>query len=301
MKQAKHWVRGAPARCQTVLVFFTLVAALGLSGCWRANGRVSGTASSVSAACVAPVAGNSLEDVATLHLEGKRGLVVYAGRGNVSVLPDSPDQCAFNVYHGPETPASGRELAVVSKQREVEVCLVRQRREGCTDEVLEIVRKLDDSQTSDARPSLSIHLPRGRSLGLETRGGTVAVESGGGDLRFASGEGDVRVERAVGTVTVATTHGSVNIVLATSRLQVSTLSGGIHVLLRRFPAGNTTGDGQLELFSSTGRVTVHNGDRDSTVAVGVRIRRRLAAGMPAARIASVSGAILLSLDTVPPE
>jgi hypothetical protein len=299
MTKAKNWARDATARCEKILVWFTLGAAVGLSGCWRAGGRVSGPAGGASTACAAPVARNSLADVAMLRLEDKQALVVYAGQGNVSVVPNAPAQCAFVEYHGRATAESLRELAIVSRRHEVQVCLVRQRREGCTDKVLEMVRKHDDSETGDARPSLFIHVPRGRSLRLETRGGTVLVEPGSGDLSIASGDGDVRVEQPDGTVSVATTQGSVNVVGARSRLRVSTVSGGIDVLLRRLAAVNVTADGGLDIFSSTGRVVVQNGDSDSTVDVGVRIRRRVVAGMPAARITSLSGAIRLSLDTVP--
>jgi len=103
---------------------------------------------------------------------------------------------------------------------------------------------------NDLSVAMTVLLPRGAQLKLETGNGEVSVENVGGDVQASTGNGRVRVSGTEGTVRVSTGNGDVDVRGAKSSVRVSTGNGRVNVVTADGPVEVHTGNGDIDVAMS---------------------------------------------------
>lgn len=130
---------------------------------------------------------------------------------------------------------------------DVIVCALVSRNARCTAEGIreEGRRGWSWGNSSRARASLAVELPRGVELRASSGNGDVTVEGTGSDVHASTGNGDVRVSGTAGTVRASTGNGAVRVASAAGPVTASTGNGRVEVATAQGPVTASSGNGDV--------------------------------------------------------
>jgi hypothetical protein len=214
---------------------------------------------------------------------------VFDVRGDIRVTAATGDRV---VVHGELRRVARRRrdivFDVISSGSDVTICARWTDEPSCTSHGL---RDEDDDEHGESQSAdLTVQLPRGLRLALETGNGGIDVSGTGTIVTASSGNGHVRIAGASGAVDANSGNGDVTVDAVGGPVKASTGNGAVHAYTSAGPVTASTGNGDIDVrmqtLSAPGAMDFSTGNGSVTVAVPAAFAAMLDADTGHGRIES---------------